>query len=95
MKIFYWNFRGIANCDTQNVLFDFCKSSVFDILCLDEPKCEFSSISPSFWKSLNLKFLCFNDNMSPLHTIWIFHSKNVIPPPHHPYSISPAGHSIL
>lgn len=77
MKVLFWNIRGIGNDVSQNMLRLHCQSVRPDWLCLAEPKVPFSSILPSFWRSLNLQFVSSNSRSSGTPNLWVFCSHRV------------------
>ena len=71
MKVLYWNLRGVANLNTQSELANLCHTHKPDLLCISEPMVSFDSISPSFWKSCNMKLVCTNSR-DCLPNLWLF-----------------------
>lgn len=79
MKLLYWNIRGLGNAESRLVLKKLCNHHKPHLVLIAEPWVEFSSISPSFWKSLGLKPFLFNDRNNRIPSIWCLCSDSLTP----------------
>lgn len=70
MKIIYWNARGIANENTQQVLTNLVHRHKPFLVCLSEPFVPISSIHVTFWCSLGLSPFTTNDRGLLDPNIW-------------------------
>lgn len=79
MKILFWNIRGLGNAESRLILKKLCNQHKPHLVCIAEPWIEFSSVSPSFWKSLGLKSFLFNDRNNRIPSIWCLCSDSINP----------------
>ncbi|KAK1583210.1 hypothetical protein Q3G72_021859 [Acer saccharum] len=62
---------GIANKDTRQSLKQFCTSEKPDIICLAKPWIDFHNIRQGFWKSINMKLICTNNQQPQSPNLWL------------------------
>lgn len=68
----------MGNAYTLRTLFTHCTTHRPDIVCIAEPKIEFSAVPTSYWSSLGLRLVASNDALLP--SIWLLFSSSVSDP---------------
>lgn len=78
MRCLFWNIRGIGNSSAKLALKSLFLSNKLDLLFVAEPKVDFNSVRPIFWRKLHLRKFAVNSS-SYIPSLWCFCSVDVNP----------------